>query len=721
MTSQHTGAPSVYLFWGGQNECLPRIAAIGAALAALAILIAAAWHPSLAHADGGAAARSQAAPAAPDHSGAAIRAYTLRVLRALTAPGASNWPRYWRARAACDAAPAPNQAAPAAPGDRALLALTAAICDQLHDLAGVSAPTPQALPAENRTVGLLLNQPGAALGYTLFTGLLNNDVFLIDPLGRVAHAWRFDAPVYQAKLLDNGNLLAPQVNSILELEPRGNIAWQYKYDGLLHHDFLKMPNGNILLLFKGYKTPAEVIAAGANPEFVHKDELPYDYLLEVRPAYPSGGEIVWQWSTWDHIIQDFDPAKPNYGAIAEHPELIDLNFPLESLSNRRARDSESWTHANALDYNPALDQIMLSSRHFSELWIIDHSATTQEARGHAGGNSGMGGDLLYRWGNPRAYDRGTLADQRLFWQHQPHWIRQGSPGAGNILVFNNGWEFRGAERFYSSIDEIVPPVNGYRYRRPDNAAYPPERLAWTYAAQPPADFYAPYLSGTQRLPNGNTLIIDGVAGTIFQTTPNGEIVWKYVVPINRHTHLRQGERPPASNTLTFPTPYGDPARLRANRLYRAYWYPPDHPGLQALNLTPGAYIEDTPDIYDRAYATLAAATAGDFGDPLADSDFGIYLDKDNRRLIYIKQPCGDHAQHKFFLRITPAHARDLPAHRQGHGFDNIVFSRDRREIQALDDWCVALRRLPTYPIRIIRTGQFTDSGAIWQADINLNE
>ena len=561
---------------------------------------------------------------------------------------------------------------------------------------------------------MLLNEPGAAAGYTLFTGEWNRDIFLLDPLGKVAHAWRMDKPFKHAKLLDNGNLLTIRGTGIFEFDPRGEIVWQYDRRGL-HHDFLKMPNGNVLLLTQANKTREEAIAAGVNPEFVSERGLRRDYALEVRPIGADGGEVVWEWSVWDHLVQDFDASKPNYGAVAEHPELIDLNFLLES---KRTRPPYDLAHINSVDYNPELDQIMLSPRDYSELWIIDHSATTAEARGHSGGNGGIGGDLLYRWGNPRAYGHGDAGDQRLFWQHHAHWIPPGLPGAGNILVFNNGWEFPGYGRFYSSVDEIAPPADGYGYRRNSDAAYPPNKLAWTYAAETPADFYAPVMSGAQRLPNGNTLIVDGTAGTIFQATPDGKIVWKYVVPIDNHIILRQGERP--SVFATFPTPQGAPQPHLSNSVYRAYWYPPDHPGLRGLDLTPGEYLESNLDIYEIA---RNAAIAGDFGERLADSDFRIYFDEDGRRLIYIKQPCAsEDAQAKFFLHIIAADARALPAHRQEYGFDNLDFNFNGNDVKVSGGGCIAARDLPGYPIERIRTGQFTDEGKqVWRVEAELGE
>ena len=710
---------------GGQNGCLPRIVALCAVFGAIAfaILGAIADH-SRAHADGGASVHKKTATSAPDDSGATVQAYTKRILRALADRHTNNWVRYWQARADCQAVPDAHDAAPL---DRVLLALTAALCAQLDARLGVN-PAAYSPRGEERTVGLLLNEPDAAAGYTLFTGYYNSDVFLLDPLGRVAHVWHFDTKISHAKLLDNGNLLANRAHRMLDVDPRGNIVWRYRASDRIHHDFLKMPNGNVMLLAAGRKTREQAIAAGANPEFVHEGGLEYDYLLEVRPTGASGGEVVWEWSTWDHLVQNFDPTKPDYGEIAEHPELIDLNFLPETITERRMEELYDWLHTNAIDYNPELDQIMLSPRHFSELWIIDRSTNMEEARGHSGGNGGMGGDLLYRWGNPRAYGHGTSEDQRLFWQHQTHWIPPGLPGAGNILVFNNGNEFRGYERHYSSVDEFAPPAGGYR-RTPDSP-YPPLSLEWTYAAETRSDFYAPIMSGTQRLPNGNTLAVDGPAGTIFQITRDGRIVWKYVSPINRRVALRQGERAEEA-TQTFPTPYGDPVHLHYNRVYRAYWYPPDYPGLRALDLTPGAYVEGIPDIRYEARATRAAAEAGDFGEPLvqaAESDgFEIYLDdnagEDGRRLLYIKQACGGEGEVvRFFLQIVPSDVSDLPAYRQGHGFVNLDFDFEGGEVRELDGLCIAMAGLPRYAIERIRTGELRGDGIqLWRAEIELRE
>lgn len=560
-----------------------------AIIAIAAALLAASGNPTV-YADSPPGTR---ASQSPDDVSQTLRRYTLQLLRILSEDAANRWTRYWQARAHC--AVAPTQPDDLSVGsnvsriDVALASLNAGLCAGLERRLDVNLAV-YPLLADNRTVGLLMNEPEAMPGYTLIPGFFNNDVHLIDHLGKIAHTWHLGGAGAHARLLDNGHLLVElqidEDRSIAEIDSDGNIVWQYTHTDLIHHDFLKMPNGNVLVLVAGVKTREEAIAVGVNPDIVPSEGMQYDYLIEVRPTGSEGSEIVWEWSAWDYLTQDFDPSKPNYGDPAEHPELIDANFS----AGRYWRNVNrlAWTHINAIDYNPDLDQIALSVRHFSELWIIDHSVSTEEAPTLKGGNSGKGGALLYRWGNPRAYRHGAVEDQRLFRQHHTHWIAPGLPGAGNILMFNNGYELGAYFPEYSSIEEIVPPVDGgggYGYRREPGLAYPPAESVWRYTAETPTDFYSRVISGAQRLPNGNTLICEGMSGNVFQVTPDGKTVWQYVYPMDGDAPLKQGEQSSIRTQLS----RGD--ALFNNAVYRAYWYAPDHPGLQKYDLTPGDTIE----------------------------------------------------------------------------------------------------------------------------------
>jgi len=80
-------------------------------------------------------------------------------------------------------------------------------------------------------------------------------------------------------------------------------------------------------------------------------------VVEIQPIYPNGGKVVWQWSVWDHMIQDFDRAKPNYGDPAAHPELIYMRGGPGGRG-----PTAFWNHANSINYNAQLDQITISAR-----------------------------------------------------------------------------------------------------------------------------------------------------------------------------------------------------------------------------------------------------------------------------------------------------------------------------------------------------------------------
>jgi hypothetical protein len=371
-------------------------------------------------------------------------------------------------------------------------------------------------------------EPCTIDGQILYSPMYGTSTYLREGTGSLNHTWSSSYfPGVMVRWLGNGTILRTirvgvgpggggAGGGVQKVDWDGTILWDYRYNTngvLTHHDVAELPNGNVLLIAWEIKTRTECIAAGRNPSHVTNQGLMPDHIIEVHPTGPTTGEIVWQWHAWDHLIQDYDSSKANYGVVGDHPELIDINYVTSS--------QQDLMHTNSIDYNAQFDQIVVSVRYYSEIWVIDHSTTTEEAAGHTGGSSGHGGDLLYRWGNPQVYDRGTSANRKLFEQHDTNWIDDGCPGEGNILIFNNG-----VNRGYSTVDEIVPPVNenGEYYLAP-GAAYGPTTQTWIYSPSP--SFYASHLSGATRLASGDTLICNGETGKIFEVTPQETTVWSW--------------------------------------------------------------------------------------------------------------------------------------------------------------------------------------------------
>jgi hypothetical protein len=369
---------------------------------------------------------------------------------------------------------------------------------------------------------------GLINGQILFAPYYGTTTYLIDSTGAINHTWSSSyRPFTEAYWLGNGTILRPIISGgggIQKILWNGTLAWDYRYtvSGCsCHHDIKCLPNGNVLMIVWVTKSRTEAIAAGRNPNTIEGNTFTPDKIIEVQPTGTTSGTVVWEWHVWDHLIQDFDSSKENYGVVGDHPELIDINFGDPFVGD--------WLHTNSVDYNPEFDQILIDVHNFNEVWVIDHSTTTEEAAGHAGGNSGKGGDLLYRWGNPEAYDAGAAGDQKLFFQHDASWIKPGLPGEGHILVFNNGNNRPGGQ--YSSVDEFAPPVdaNGEYYLEP-GSAFGPTDYTWSYTANPPNSFYSQVFGGAQRLMDGNTLICNGIPGKFLEVTPDKITVWQYTNP-----------------------------------------------------------------------------------------------------------------------------------------------------------------------------------------------
>jgi Spy/CpxP family protein refolding chaperone len=436
--------------------------------------------------------------------------------------------------------------------------------------AGAKDDNPKTEPAKPK-VGLIDNKPGAYQGYTLLAPIQSRMVYLLDMQGRVVRTWESESSGnLSVSLLENGHLLrygrlaeqtfgdgAGAAGHIQEFTFEGELVWDYRFAStkqLGHHDIFKMPNGHVLMIVWDKKSPEEAVAAGRRTETVGQSQLLVDCIYEIQPTGKTTGKVVWEWHGWDHLIQDHDSTKAHFGEVGAHPELVDINFGEGAIASIVAKKEEleklraigylgsaapgakpapvraDWMHSNAVAYDAERDQVLLNVLEFNEFWIIDHSTTTAEAAGHTSGKSGKGGDLLYRWGNPRAYRAGTLKDQMLFGQHNTHWIPKGRPGEGHLLIFNNGSRRTGGA--YSSVDELIlPAFKDGAYEHKAGTAYGPEKPVWSYAAPKRSDFYAQFISGANRLPNGNTLICSGPNGTIFEVTPEKEIVWKYVNPV----------------------------------------------------------------------------------------------------------------------------------------------------------------------------------------------
>ncbi len=463
--------------------------------------------------------------------------------------------------------------------------------------------------------GLITNTDGLTDGYAMYVVPNSATTYLLNRKGKVVKEWKGNYGVMGAYLNEDGSLFqnaydpdfpvfagGGESGRIQKISWDNKILWDFEYADETqhaHHDFTVMPNGHILAIAWEAKTVEQALAAGRKPELIPKAGIWPDKIVEIEPQGLHGGKVVWEWHVWDHLIQDFDPKKANYGKPADHPELIDINrgVPLPPAITQDSFDilvaqGHQWRnqtlenlgsdlyHFNAIKYNASLDQITFSSPHLNEIYIIDHSTTTKEAAGHKGGRRGKGGDLLWRWGNAQNYARADSTSQQLFGQHDVRWIEEGTPGAGNLTVFNNAppkavdWDKKGSDSLnYSAVYELVPPIDDKgNYVIEAGKPFGPDKPVWMYTAPDKLSFYSSFISGAHRMKNGNTLINEGARGRFFEVTPDGKTVWEYANPYRGEIRKLNGDPRPA-----VPMAYS---------LFRSTFVSADHPGLAGRKLVP---------------------------------------------------------------------------------------------------------------------------------------
>ena len=458
---------------------------------------------------------------------------------------------------------------------------------------------------------LLFNDKEKALnGYTLFG--VGNRTFLLDMEGRVVHTWPVGTNPH---LLDNGNILDASKDDpsgfqgFVEVDCDGKKVWEYteKREGYApHHDWVRIFNKKLnapttLYIANKSVTAEQALAAGADPKNGPYESGQMDAVVEVDMQ----GNVIWEWNFFDHVVQDIDASKPNYvgqgKTVASYPGRININMPGRPLK----RD---WLHCNSMDYNPESGHIVINSVQ-GELYVVDHDGTFVAGDPKAGiaKAAGPAGDFLYRFGDPARYAQGdpprvlenwdsaTSGHKQMGGAHDVHWIAKGLPGAGHIMVFNNGQYLYQRTPQSSALEinpfldkdgrdtgtYVNPPDAGYRRETYEHDTHNQPRqiskhVVWSYRSINSHGFFSHIGSSAQRLPNGNTFLCSDTEGHFFEVTTDGKLAWEYINPVTRDGPVKV---------------LGDVLPM-VNSAFRAYRYPTDHPAFKGRDLTPKGTITE---------------------------------------------------------------------------------------------------------------------------------
>jgi hypothetical protein len=403
----------------------------------------------------------------------------------------------------------------------------------------------------------------ASRGYTLFqaAGL---GALLIDMSGREVQLWR-GLQGFPNKLLPGGQVFGStgqrdaryavqdQVD-LVQVDWEGRIVWRYselervsdpdrptRWVARQHHDYQRQGSP------VGYYAPGQdpQVSGGNTLLLVHENvrnsRISEHPLLDDRIVEVDwSGKIVWDWRPHEHVEElGFDRAAR---------EVLRTSPNLRPLEGGPVGD---WLHLNSLSvvgpnrhydagdarFHP--DNVLWGAREANLIVIVDKQT----------------GKVVWRLGPD--YDDGP-ALQKLGWiigQHHPHIIPAGLPGAGNLLVYDNGgWAGYGRPHPLAPAGNNVALRDHSRVLEIDPTTL---EIVWQYTPKEagfvqPLDasrFYSPFISSAQRLPNGNTLITEGSDGRIFEVTREHQLVWEYI------------------------SPYWGEGRQNLNLVYRAYRYP----------------------------------------------------------------------------------------------------------------------------------------------------
>ena len=381
--------------------------------------------------------------------------------------------------------------------------------------------------------GTTIYEPARAWnGYTVLSPLQTQAVLVIDMNGNVVKRWEGlnNSAGGPARVLPGGILISasgarPPNQESLELVQQdfdGKVIWQFSHNEQIktregstiwsarqHHDWQRES------LPAGYYSPesAPVVEGTSTLILTHTNRLQprvADVMLEddrlVEVSWK--GDVLWEWVASDHIDE--------LGFAPDARKSIKA-----AQSFNKARGSFDWLHINSAHYvgpNRWFDQgdmrfapnnVIISSREASLLAVV-----------------GRDGKIVWRLGPDFSESKELRAIRQIIGQHHAHIIPKGLPGAGNLLVFDNG-----GSSGYGFASPIAPDGVGAFARSTSRVVEINPvtlELVWSYTNP---RFFSTNISSAQRLPNGNTLITAGAGGRMFEVTTQGAIVWEYMYPL----------------------------------------------------------------------------------------------------------------------------------------------------------------------------------------------
>ena len=380
-----------------------------------------------------------------------------------------------------------------------------------------------------------INQFGANEEGYVFISDVNTNSYLFNKCGEQVRTWDHEnfaglvgVFTHDNKVLRTGKVpsccIQASDGGLIELVSLdGEVEWSYNFatdSATQHHDLFYMENGNILFL--GWEVLEDESLVALGKENVESD-LWGEYVWEVKPLGRDSFELVWEWHLSDHTVQDVNADAANFGVIADNPRKVDINY-----FGPHAWSERDWWHANAIGYNPERDEIVINCRANGEMWIIDHSTTTDEASASSGGNGGVGGDLLFRWGNPVAYGQGTIDDLALFGSHGTDWIASGLPDEGKILFFNNGVSRPNVSSTRSTVEMIEPMLDSEGKYVMSDSVFMIQNHEVIYGDTDQEVFDSAFMSNAQQLPGGGFLINASYlgSGNVFEIDADRTRVWE---------------------------------------------------------------------------------------------------------------------------------------------------------------------------------------------------